>query len=810
MRLPTSATTQLRLPLPHFSSLFGSQKAEKTIFFTPRSSSSTVIPTEPCSVACFGHLIAIAYVTGAVVLYDLKHQTSCLATQLHAKGVHTQLALEVAFSPDGQWVLAGAARGSVELVAIYVESFTAGRYKLSSNSHLSVLRHADGQLRGFSAMTRVQNKHGEPVKPAQYLLLTGKGIKTGHVWRFVPESSIFHKIMDMTTNGNSINYLQFRRNSGKLSVLSQNPDSPLQVWQVGHLEAALAAVPESQEACYFAERPIVTDIPESSDSMACCGGEFCLTGRLDALRVIDIETGLATEVAVPLPEDARRFSRRRTVPSVVQVASLLSDGGQAVVETDDGQLWRYRPATATLTGWPTLEPWKQLDETAAAGGKRQMHLTRLGREGVACLITATYEGPEQLGRLELCRIDEGIVIPGKNVSDQFPSWGFQTTPSSHWEDQASMNEAIEEKNSCIEIHTPTSGGKKTPTKTTAATVVQATDTSKGSTLPPSVTPANDMVLPTPHSKTDDHLMTLATVAQQQETNVSRNVGTTKFSYVTPAKKTTGKPTISEVAATPIPKVPTTKPKQPGPIKENTVTPETSNAPAKRSTKNSSNKRPLANRSNLQSTRSCSISTPCNPSTNKRMKLPHTTSDQLDQIRGVDVPVSPLAKKLRSNDNATPLHNNASPPSGKNELTLECESHLAQLQGLLKQLSESKIDDRGGNGDGDDELSLRRSRLSRAHQAAHCYLLRRFCQATIRLLRSLQANPTRSCRHSLQPVIDDVRKDFDMLRENLVQQHALQQAGYEAAWHVTLGRNEYCDGQLYFHNEWEQVRGLFPA
>ena len=113
-----------------------------------------------------------------------------VACQIHAKGVHTSLLMDVAVSEDGLYAFGGVQRGSVELAAVYlgdVEGYLDGREQEASNDvHtpgildlIQVDRHADAKLKGFGACVRLWNgwdrvKGGE--RP-EYLLFTGRGIK---------------------------------------------------------------------------------------------------------------------------------------------------------------------------------------------------------------------------------------------------------------------------------------------------------------------------------------------------------------------------------------------------------------------------------------------------------------------------------------------------------------------------------------------------------------------------------------------------------------------------------------------------------
>ena len=138
-----------------------------------------------------------------------------VSCQIHARGVHTSLLMDVAVSEDGLYAFGGVQRGSVELAAVYlgdVEGYLDERLSSSSSSSSSlgralaapglkyddsdgrggddetpgildliqVDRHADAKLKGFGACTRLWNgweRARGGVERPEYLLCTGKGIK---------------------------------------------------------------------------------------------------------------------------------------------------------------------------------------------------------------------------------------------------------------------------------------------------------------------------------------------------------------------------------------------------------------------------------------------------------------------------------------------------------------------------------------------------------------------------------------------------------------------------------------------------------
>ena len=132
----------------------------------------------------------------AIVDSHSNQRYGAVACQIHARGVHTSLLMDVAISEDGLYAFGGVQRGSVELVAVYLgdvenyfdERSTSGKQPSSGTVEkvpglldlIHVDRHADAKLKGFGACTRLWNgweRARNGVERPEYLLFTGKGIK---------------------------------------------------------------------------------------------------------------------------------------------------------------------------------------------------------------------------------------------------------------------------------------------------------------------------------------------------------------------------------------------------------------------------------------------------------------------------------------------------------------------------------------------------------------------------------------------------------------------------------------------------------
>jgi WD40 repeat protein len=337
-----------------------------------------------------------------------------VAAQLLAKGVHSSLVMDVDVSPDAQWFFTGAARGSVELVAVHVGELEAalGRddQPLPPNMMdlVTVYRHSDAKLRGFSACTRVQTSSS-----TQYLLLTGRGIKNCHVWRFVPPEGhdakpLFHPLMEVPTNGSTIKFLQFRRQP-HLQIVSKSDYMKVQLWDLKAPEAALATCSKRSQACYF-PRPSYKDVPHTESALGVAGA-FCLCGGserfFNTVSVVNLHEpqNPATELELPNASTTGTRSRRGQLQSVESVATLSSDAGHALLELSDKELVQYCQGA----NWPTLRRLegfggKGMNTTAV---RRKLELGRIGASGVAVAVEATFDSTVGRGSIRFLALDEG-------------------------------------------------------------------------------------------------------------------------------------------------------------------------------------------------------------------------------------------------------------------------------------------------------------------------------------------------------------------------------------------------------------------
>lgn len=365
-----------------------------------------------------------------------------VACQIHAKGVHTALLMDCDISPDGLWCFAGVLRGSMELMALHLGHLEAS-YDTdnSSNSnlldHVSVHRHTDAKLRGFGACTRLKDSN-------KYLLFTGKAIKNIHIWSFEPPSQpntepVWQQLYDTQTNGNTIKLLQFRYSptTRQLQGVSKSDGQKLRVWDLQKEETDPTDRPN---------RPPFQDVTNTESTLGVAGG-FCLNGGAElynqmsivSLDVDDLQSPYNhTELALPgvvgdsssLATGSRRRQQRGDLKSIVSVAGMELDAGQALLELSDGSILQYtthpQSSGSAASGLPKLTVWKEpglLPENVC----RKLCVGRIGSVGLAVAAIATYDPSRGRGNIAVRALDSPLETLSKPARPGF--WGFVGQPT---------------------------------------------------------------------------------------------------------------------------------------------------------------------------------------------------------------------------------------------------------------------------------------------------------------------------------------------------------------------------------------------
>lgn len=328
------------------------------------------------------------------VLSKENQRFGAVASQIHAKGVHTSLLMDVDVAQDGEYCFAGVLRGSMELVAVHlgaVEAYLDERQVRNQQQETkenslakpmdlldltTVFRRSDAKLRGFGACTRLRN--ASTTKPPQYLLFTGKAIKNIHIWKFEPplnpsksstdDDAKWVQLYDTQTNGNTITQLQFRHDShGLLQGISKSDNQKLRVWDLSyeqHLgkssnpfyakrsviqKFSATQEKESPTPNSRPKRPPFCDVAHSESCLSVCGGFSVCCGvstQYNQMSIVPLDVANLqapynhTELALPLggAEVAARTNRRQQrgdLKNVVAVAGMAMDPGYVLLEVSD-------------------------------------------------------------------------------------------------------------------------------------------------------------------------------------------------------------------------------------------------------------------------------------------------------------------------------------------------------------------------------------------------------------------------------------------------------------------------------------------
>jgi len=345
-------------------------------------------------------VIASRQKTDVLVNSKLTQGFGAVACQIHARGVHTDLITTVDISDDAEYVFVGVARGAMELHAVYVGDLERAVHahkqrelldenipKKSRNilDYIKVYCHSDAKLKGFGACAtmRVKSNTNNKNAPPSYLLLTGKGIKNIHIWKFTPpehpglagndgsrvrsqsvcdppdddeDNGIWDQLYDTSTNGNTIVLLSFYRDSqNKLLAVSKSDAQKLRLWDLSLEE-------QSTEQIERPKRPPYQDVANSQSALEISGGiGVCGGGNMyNEMRVVSLDKPddpfNHIELALPSSSGASpneslyssRRQRRGEMKAVVKVATCPRDSSHALLELDDVSVccvysWRCWP-----------------------------------------------------------------------------------------------------------------------------------------------------------------------------------------------------------------------------------------------------------------------------------------------------------------------------------------------------------------------------------------------------------------------------------------------------------------------------------
>ena len=346
-------------------------------------------------------VVASRQKTDVLVNSKLSQGYGAVACQIHARGVHTDLITTVDISDDAQYVFVGVARGAMELHAVFVgdleravhthkqrereqngsKNITAKRNILD---YIKVYCHSDAKIKGFGACASMKVANPNSSSPS-YMLLTGKGIKNIHIWKFTPpkhstsdelmeevhgrnrkqsicdspdddeDHGIWDQLYDTSTNGNTIVLLGFYRNpQDKLLAVSKSDTQKLRLWDLSFEEDS--SLSEAAKDAQRKKRPPYKDVDNSQSTLEIAGGiGVCGGGNMyNEMSIVSLDrpddpynhTELALPSAAALsggdPAQQQQFmgyssrrQRRGEMKAVVNVATSPRDSSHALLELDD-------------------------------------------------------------------------------------------------------------------------------------------------------------------------------------------------------------------------------------------------------------------------------------------------------------------------------------------------------------------------------------------------------------------------------------------------------------------------------------------
>ena len=258
----------------------------------------------------------------------------------------------------GNYVFGGVQRGAAELYAMNVQeleeaaaSTNAKKKRKNILDYIKVHVHSDAKLKGLGASVELKNQS----RPT-FLLLTGRGIKNIHIWKFQPSldgenDGIWEQLYDTQTNGNTILMLGFYRSPStqQLFGVSKSDSQKLRLWDLTH--------EEESEQDQRPKRPKYQDVVNSqaalgmlvSGSAGKGSGSrqagFCVCGgsnMYNQFSIVSLEQPRNafnhTELALPGGAGSRGRQRRGDLKQVVSVATVPSShpaSSHALIELDD-------------------------------------------------------------------------------------------------------------------------------------------------------------------------------------------------------------------------------------------------------------------------------------------------------------------------------------------------------------------------------------------------------------------------------------------------------------------------------------------
>ena len=339
---------------------------------------------------------------GMVLLFDLTQNLSepALVGHIMAKGLHTNLLMNVRITEDCRFCFAGVAKGSSELLAIDLGRLPVwGQQSVSGfrpvrravgfvNDRVTCHSRSDPKLRGFGAAVRVRGNYARDT----YRLASGIGIKNVHVWQFTPgptpAESEWVCMYDVASNGNTIESIGFR--NGGHELYSKSVGVSLRVWDLSGFDTT----PDG--------KPAFEDIANSADVRSLLDG-FAFGGVYEFAMVRLAAPKTANRDVLEVPErrqasPSETGDRRRRLMRQINNVIGTDDARHAMILCADGGVLYYnRPEESGSRGELLELPKLERDpDTLIQSGARDWALHRVGASGEVVLLRATQTMPVRI------------------------------------------------------------------------------------------------------------------------------------------------------------------------------------------------------------------------------------------------------------------------------------------------------------------------------------------------------------------------------------------------------------------------------
>jgi hypothetical protein len=392
---------------------------------------------------------------GMVLLFDLTQNLSepALVGHIQAKGLHTNLLMNVRITEDCRFCFAGVAKGSSELLVIDLGRLPVwGKGKAGFrpvrrpvgfvNDRVTCTSRSDPKLRGFGAAVRVRGNYARDT----YRLASGIGIKNVHVWQFTPgptpETSLWVCMYDVASNGNTIESIGFR--NGGQELLSKSVGVNLRLWDLSSFDT----VPDG--------KPTFEDISNSADVRSLLDGfafggvyEFAMV-RLAAPKVANRDVLEVPERRQAAPNDAGD-RRRRLMRQIDHVIGTDDARHAMILCADGGVLYYNRPEDSGGRGELLELPQLERDpDTLIQSGARDWSLQRVGASGEVVLLRATQSVPVQilispLGMIapDACSSSQRAASMPADANGRWTEWGYYC--AADLADQEEIEEEVEQR-----------------------------------------------------------------------------------------------------------------------------------------------------------------------------------------------------------------------------------------------------------------------------------------------------------------------------------------------------------------------------